>query len=185
LRKILGLILLLPFAAAAQEPSLGPGRVLIADKDLHDPHFEQTVIILLSYDEEAGAGGLILNRPSEVLVSQALKEIPEARGNRALAYEGGPVQTRKVLALLRTADKLDEANEVVPGIYTVGTTRLLKKALTEKNGHSRLRRVCRLGAGAIGSGGRRGGLARRSRNSCAGFRRRSRVHVAPPDPQTG
>jgi putative transcriptional regulator len=133
LRKILGLILLLPFVAAAQpEQELAPGRVLIADKDLHDPNFEQTVIVLLSYDEEGGAGGLILNRPSEILVSQALKELPEARGNHASAYEGGPVQTKKVLALLRTTDKLDDADEVVPGVYTVGTTRLLRKALTDK-----------------------------------------------------
>ena len=131
--SILGLIFLLPFAATAQvgSTSLAAGRVLIADKDLHDPHFRQTVIVLLSYDE-GGAGGVILNRPSEIPVSQALKELPEARSNRDPAYEGGPVQTKRVLALLRTSAKLEDADEVLPGIYSVGTTKLLRKALAEK-----------------------------------------------------
>jgi hypothetical protein len=40
---MLGLILLLPLAAYAQvDISLAPGRILIADKDLHDPNFEHT-----------------------------------------------------------------------------------------------------------------------------------------------
>jgi putative transcriptional regulator len=134
LRNIGALILLLPFAAVAQvsSASLAAGRVLIADKDLHDPHFQQTVIVLLSYDEDDGAGGVILNRPSEIPVSQALKDLPEARSNRDPAYEGGPVQTKRVLALLHTAAKLEDADEVLPGIYSVGTTKLLRKALAEK-----------------------------------------------------
>jgi putative transcriptional regulator len=128
------LVLLLPLVATAQvgSTSLGVGRVLIADKDLHDPNFEATVIVLLSYDEDDGAGGVILNRPSETTVAQALKELPEARGNRDLAYQGGPVQTKRVLALLRAPSKLEDADEIVPGIYSVGTTKLLRKALTEK-----------------------------------------------------
>jgi putative transcriptional regulator len=131
---MVGLILLLPFAAGAQvgSTSLGPGRVLIADKDLHDPHFQQTVIVLLSYDEDDGAGGVILNRPSEIPVSQALKEFPEAHSNRDPAFEGGPVQTKQVLALLRSSAKVEDADEVLPGIYSVGTTKLLRKALAAK-----------------------------------------------------
>ncbi len=133
MKKIGILILLLPFAAIAQVgTSLAAGRVLIADKDLHDPHFQQTVIVLLSYDEDDGAGGVILNRPSEMPVSQALKDLPEARSNHDPAYEGGPVQTKRVLALLRASTKLEDADEVVPGVYSVGTTKLLRKALGDK-----------------------------------------------------
>lgn len=134
MRALLGLSLLLPLASVAQvgSTSLAVGRVLIADKDLHDPNFEATVIVLLSYDEDDGAGGVILNRPSETTVAEALKELPEARANRDLAYEGGPVQTKRVLALLHAPSKLEDADEVVPGVYSVGTTKLLRKALTEK-----------------------------------------------------
>jgi putative transcriptional regulator len=130
---MLGLILLLPFAAFAQvdlEPA--PGRILIADKDLHDPNFEHTVILLLSYDEDQGAGGVILNRPSETSVSEALKEYPEARGHLDSAYEGGPVETKRVLALLHSKTKVEDADELVPGVYSVGTTKLLRNALAGK-----------------------------------------------------
>jgi putative transcriptional regulator len=130
---MLGLILLLPLVAAAQvDLSLAPGRILIADKDLHDPNFEHTVILLLSYDEDDGAGGVILNRPSETSVSEALKEYPEARGHMDSAYEGGPVQTKRVLALLHSKTKFEDADELVPGVYSVGTTKLLRKALAGK-----------------------------------------------------
>jgi putative transcriptional regulator len=131
---ILVLPLALPFTAGAQvgSDSLAPGRILIADKDLHDPNFEKTVIVLLSYDEDVGAGGVILNRPSETSVSEALKEYPEARGHGDPAYDGGPVQTKQVLALLHSKIKFDDAEEVVPGVYSVGTTKLLRKALADK-----------------------------------------------------
>jgi putative transcriptional regulator len=130
---MLGLILLLPFAAAAQvDVSPAPGRILIADKDLHDPNFERTVILLLSYDEDEGAGGVILNRPSETSVSEALKEYPEAHGHMDSAYDGGPVQTKRVLALLHSKTKFEDADELVPGVYSVGTTKLLRKALADK-----------------------------------------------------
>jgi putative transcriptional regulator len=127
------LILVLPLGAAAQvDVDLAPGRILIADKALHDPNFEHTVILLLSYDEDDGAGGVILNRPSETSVSEALKEYPEARGHMDSAYEGGPVQTKQVLALLHSKTKFEDADELVPGVYSVGTTKLLRKALAGK-----------------------------------------------------
>jgi putative transcriptional regulator len=132
--RLFGPLLLLPLIAASQSgsPTLAPGRVLIADKDIYDPNFEGTVIILLSYDEDDGAGGVILNRPSETTVAQALKSLPEARNNHDTAYQGGPVQTKRVLALLRTSSKLEDADEIVPGVYSVGTTKLLRKALEDK-----------------------------------------------------
>jgi putative transcriptional regulator len=130
---MLGLVLLVPLAAFAQvDLDPAPGRILIADKDLHDPNFEHTVILLLSYDEDEGAGGVILNRPSETSVSEALKEYPEARGHMDSAYEGGPVQTKNVLALLHSKTKLEDADELVPGVYSVGTAKLLRKALAGK-----------------------------------------------------
>jgi len=130
---MLSLVLLLPLAAAAQvDIDLAPGRILIADKDLHDPNFEHTVILLLKYDEDGGAGGVIVNRPSETSVSEALREYPEARGHMDSAYEGGPVETKRVLALLHSKEEFEDAEELVPGVYYVGSTKLLRKALAGK-----------------------------------------------------
>jgi len=114
------------------EAPLGVGRVLIADKDLHDPHFEHTVILLISYDEDEGAGGLILTRPTDTPVSKALHDINEAKDNTDPVYEGGPVATRSVLAVLRSKTDLEDGDRVLPEVYTVGNNRLLRKALKDK-----------------------------------------------------
>jgi putative transcriptional regulator len=111
--------------------TLGVGRILVADRDLHDPSFSETVIVILSYDDD-GAGGVILNRPSEIPVSRALKEFPEARGHADPVFEGGPVSAKHVLALLHGTKKLDDAEAVIPGVFSVGTTKLLRQALADK-----------------------------------------------------
>jgi len=111
---------------------LGVGRILIADKELHDPHFERTVILLISYDEDEGAGGLILTRPTDTPVSRALHDFKEAQDNVDPVYEGGPVATRSVLAVLRSKADLEDAERVLPEVYTVENNRLLRKALKDK-----------------------------------------------------
>jgi putative transcriptional regulator len=128
---LLTLTPLLSLTVRAEAP-LGVGRILIADKDLHDPHFEHTVILLISYDEDAGAGGLILTRPTDTPVSKALHDFTEARDNADPVYEGGPVATRSVLAVLRSKSDIENAERVLPEVYTVGNNKLLRKALKEK-----------------------------------------------------
>ncbi len=122
----------LPAAVLAAETPLGVGRLLIADKDLHDPHFEKTVILLIHYDEEGGAGGLILTRPTETPISNALHDFPEAKENADMVYEGGPVATRSVLAVIRSKAALEDADRVLPEVYAVNTNKLLRRALKDK-----------------------------------------------------
>jgi Uncharacterized ACR, COG1678 len=44
---------------------LGPGKLLVASRDLADPNFAETVILLVHYDTE-GAVGLMLNRRTDL-----------------------------------------------------------------------------------------------------------------------
>src|SRR5580704_3889037 len=49
--------------------SLGAGKLLVASRNLGDPHFAKTVILLVRYDEH-GVLGLILNRRTDVPLSR-------------------------------------------------------------------------------------------------------------------
>ncbi|MBN1835703.1 MAG: YqgE/AlgH family protein, partial [Spirochaetales bacterium] len=64
---VVPLALLLPlspgWADGPREPARG--TFLVASRELVDPNFRQTVVLLLEYGKE-GAVGLVANRPSEV-----------------------------------------------------------------------------------------------------------------------
>ena len=47
------------------------GRLLVAEPMLGDPNFDRTVVLVLQHDAD-GALGLVLNRPTDVPVVEAL-----------------------------------------------------------------------------------------------------------------
>jgi putative transcriptional regulator len=114
---------------------LGAGKMLVASRDLPDPNFAKTVILLVQYDAE-GVVGLILNRRSTVPISRVLEDISGAKQRADLIYAGGPVGRTDVLALLRSNDKSGDAKRVFGDIRLVSSKALLEKtfsAPTEAN----------------------------------------------------
>lgn len=75
-----------------------PGSALIAAPGLRDPNFHRTVVLIIEH-QPAGTVGVVLNRPSDVAVSDVLPLwSPHATVSRAL-YVGGPVQQRAALCV--------------------------------------------------------------------------------------
>jgi putative transcriptional regulator len=74
------------------------GQLLIAGPTLLDPNFHRTVILVCDHDE-AGAMGLVLNRPSPIPADQAIPELESALGDEERLWVGGPVQTTSVVVL--------------------------------------------------------------------------------------
>ncbi len=89
--------LFLALAVSANSQQLATGMLLVATAQSHDPDFARTVILLIHYDSEA-AIGLILDKPTDVPISEIL---PEAKGQPITVYAGGPVMIG-VRALVRT-----------------------------------------------------------------------------------
>lgn len=74
------------------------GALLVATPALADPNFRRSVVLILEHDDN-GTLGVVLNRPSEVTVTQVLPSWgPLVTGPQVL-FEGGPVQTDSALAL--------------------------------------------------------------------------------------
>jgi putative transcriptional regulator len=74
------------------------GRLLVATPALGDPNFERTVVLLLEHTDE-GALGVVLNRPSEVGVGDALPEWGSLSLTPAVVFVGGPVQSGALIGL--------------------------------------------------------------------------------------
>ena len=82
------------------------GQLLISSPALHDPNFRRTVVLITHHDEE-GAMGLVLSRPSEVRVEDAVAELADLPGADELVYVGGPVQPEAVVVLVEHEDDPD------------------------------------------------------------------------------
>lgn len=79
------------------------GMLLVAAPTLVDPNFADTVVLLLDVDDE-GALGVVVNRPSPVLVGDVLDGWGEVVAEPEVLFRGGPVSTEGALAVGRLAD---------------------------------------------------------------------------------
>ena len=88
------------------------GMLLFSTPALFDPNFRRTVILLGEHSED-GAMGLVLNRPSETTVGDAVPDLAAVAGFGAPVYVGGPVQPEAVLVLAEFEDASAAAGLVV------------------------------------------------------------------------
>jgi len=110
---------------------LGPGKLLVASRELADPNFAETVILLVHYDAK-GVVGLMLNRRTDLPISRVFAQLKAAKDLSDPVYLGGPVETPTVFALLRSTDKLEGAEQVFGGVYWISTKTALEKAVSSR-----------------------------------------------------
>src|SRR6186997_2549432 len=87
------------------------GSLLIAAPTLLDPNFRRTVVFLAEHGDE-GAMGLVLNRPTDTLVAEALPDLAELAGADQSVFLGGPVSLESVLVVAELEDP-DDASELL------------------------------------------------------------------------
>jgi len=110
---------------------LGAGRLLVASRELADPHFVQTVVLLVRYDAQ-GVVGLILNRRTDVPLSRVLEDVKAAKGRSDPVYLGGPVELPAVSALLRSPTKIEGAEKVFGGVYLIAAKPLFEQTISAR-----------------------------------------------------
>src|SRR6266851_3927203 len=79
------------------------GQLLLASPALLDPNFRRTVVLIGVHSEE-GALGVVLNRPSNVTVEEAVPQLQTAVAGEESVYVGGPVQPASVVLLAEFSD---------------------------------------------------------------------------------
>ncbi|MDQ2696915.1 MAG: YqgE/AlgH family protein [Pseudomonadota bacterium] len=137
---------LLPITALAAEeaffatPVTAPeqGVLVVASPEMPDPRFWQAVILLLTHGEE-GTLGLIVNRPTDIPLTEAVPDLDEAAAARHLLYFGGPVAVDTLLFLLRSDDSPAAAQHVLDNVYASGDQRILQQLLARGAPASELR----------------------------------------------
>jgi putative transcriptional regulator len=96
------------------------GQLLIAGPSLVDPNFWRTVVLIVEHSDE-GALGLVLNRPSETTVGEAVPQLDELLEPDDPVYLGGPVGPSSVIVLARFDDPGDAALLAFGDVGVLGT----------------------------------------------------------------
>ncbi|HET9103867.1 MAG TPA: YqgE/AlgH family protein [Solirubrobacteraceae bacterium] len=84
------------------------GQLLIAGPTLTDPNFLRTVVLVIEHSE-AGALGLVLNRPSETTVGEVVSELEALLAPEEPLWVGGPVAPSALIVLAEFAQPDDAA----------------------------------------------------------------------------
>jgi putative transcriptional regulator len=113
----------------AHADDLAIGNLLVASRDLGDPNFAKTVILLVHYKADEGAVGLVVNRATDVPISRVFQDLKEAKSRKDPVYVGGPVELNTVMALLKTAIKPENSARVFNDVFLITNKDLLRATL--------------------------------------------------------
>lgn len=112
---------------------LTKGAFLVASPSLLDPNFRHTVVLICEHNHEQGTLGIIVNRPTDVLLAEALPQISVLKATSYQVFWGGPVQQHSILMLFRLTKPPEEPKEVMNGVYLGAGPETLSQVITKPN----------------------------------------------------
>lgn len=95
-----------------------PGRLLVATPSLVDPNFVRTVVFLLAHETE-GTVGVVLDRPGDVDVAEAVPPWEQQAAPPRTVFVGGPVRRRALIGLGRAVSGTPGFDPVVGDVGVV------------------------------------------------------------------
>jgi putative transcriptional regulator len=126
-------------AQSTQTHALAAGKFLVASRDLLDPNFVETVVLLVRYEED-GVVGLIINRRTRIPIARLFPELLDSiKGRSDPLYTGGPVARTMALALLRSRARLEGVEPVFADVSLVSSKSLLQKTMAAGTGPATFR----------------------------------------------
>jgi putative AlgH/UPF0301 family transcriptional regulator len=92
---------------------------LVASRNMADPVFQQSVILMLPSDEPPLVAGIIINKPTDVTLGSLFKQ-PLASANRnEKVYFGGPVDIAEPILVLRAKQPPKSALSLSGDVYAI------------------------------------------------------------------
>ena len=117
---------------------LSKGKFLVASRQIRDPRFAETVILLVQHDLN-GTVGLVVNRPSKVRLSDFLPEIKEHQGEEHFVYIGGPVGMTQIQLLIRQPNRSEEFHSIFDDVYVSLSKTVLERLVKKPDGKIKFR----------------------------------------------
>lgn len=92
---------------------------LVAGRELNDPNFRQTVV-LVTHPQEGGPWGVIINRPLQRRLSEVFTDQEKLKGRKDVLYFGGPVRRDGLVFLVRSTSPPPRSVALLRDVYFTG-----------------------------------------------------------------
>ena len=126
------------WSPAEEEVEPSKGVFLVANPGLPDPRFRRTVVLLLAHGE-SGTMGLIVNRATDIPLSEVLPGLDGSRRESHVLFFGGPVALNGIIFLTRSGAPPEGTSHVMEDVYFSGDKEVLQHLLGEKKPTDELR----------------------------------------------
>jgi putative transcriptional regulator len=128
-------------AASGSAPGGRPakGKLLVASSDLEDPNFARSVILLVAYNADEGAMGVIVNQPTPIKLAKILPGVEGLGGRSDRVWRGGPVLPTSLLTLIRSKKPLDDSESLFEDVRMLTSREAFERTLASKFPGERLR----------------------------------------------
>jgi putative transcriptional regulator len=101
----------------AQSTDLTQPSFLVATRDLQDPLFQHSVILMVPSTEPPLLAGLIINNPTSQRVRDMFAQARNLSGANDSIYLGGPVEPDEVSMIFRAPSPVGSSTKVFDDIY--------------------------------------------------------------------
>ncbi len=125
-----GLVAVLTTALRAQSADAKP-FFLVATRDLPDPLFQQSVILMLPPGRIPLVAGIIINKPTTIAVRKLFPDSPSLKNQSGTAYFGGPVDPTEPALILRAPGGLGKATRLFDDIYVSADPKSISEFLKD------------------------------------------------------
>ena len=129
-RTLCALLLLFAMSSPTLADDAKPATAIfiVARAELPDSNFKDATVLVMNNIAPAPAG-LIMNRPTRILVSELFPDVKRLAQLDDKVYFGGPVQIETVSFLFRADTSPENAIQVLDGVYLSTDGDLLRKLL--------------------------------------------------------
>ncbi len=114
------------------------GIFLVAKPGMQDPRFQRTVVLLLAHSDQ-GTLGVIINRPTEILLSRVLPNLQIPVADEHTLFFGGPVGMDMLIFLMRSSAPPKHGSQVMTDVYYSADRETLEELLKQRQDQHQLR----------------------------------------------
>lgn len=135
MRLASGFFLILALLAAAPVPaaeSQANAIFLVARRGMVDRNFREAVV-LVTLPRQGAPIGVIINRPLEQPLSEAIPDHPTLKGRKDTLYFGGPVSRQGLVFLVRSAKPPEGSVLLLRDVFFTADIELIEKLLKRKD----------------------------------------------------
>jgi putative transcriptional regulator len=112
---------------------------LVARRDLSDPFFAHSAVLMLPSTDLPLVVGLIINRPTTVPLRKLFPQNPALKSKTETAYFGGPVDVNDASVVFRTLQPPKGAIRLLGDVYLSFDPHLIETLLANPQGTSNVR----------------------------------------------